>query len=302
MDSIDAKQFSYEEAFSRTLGWITPEEQNRLKSKTVAIAGLGGVGGAHAITLSRLGICKFKLCEFDDFDLPNFNRQFGAGVSTLGCSKADVIVDRIRDINPEAEIDVTHTPLRPQDAGVFLEGADIYVDSIDFFALDVRRALFAQARASGIPALTAAPVATGSAWIIFQPDGMSFEDYFAFEEGETEHNFLRFAVGLAPRGLHLPYLVDRSYVDFVRRKVPSTPMGIVVSAGVASTEAMKLLLGRRNVRSAPWFHQVDVLAGQMISRRAWFGGRNPVRSLKVHLVKRKLRGQLGQGAGAASDT
>ncbi|POF29458.1 ThiF family adenylyltransferase [Roseibium marinum] len=294
MHPVDTKQFSYDEAFSRTLGWITRDEQQRLKSRTVAIAGLGGVGGANAITLARLGVSKFRLCEFDEFDLPNFNRQFGSGVSSIGRLKAEVISERIMDINPEADINLRQTPLRPDDAEAFLKGADIYVDSIDFFALNVRRALFACARAKRIPALTTAPIGMGAAWIIFTPDGMSFEEYFSFEDGETERNFLRFAVGLAPCGLHLPHLVDSSHVDFNRRKVPSTPMGIVVSAGVASTEAMKLLLGRRSMRAAPWFHQFDPMGGGKVSRRAWFGGRNPLRQVKLRVVERKLRRQACQ--------
>jgi tRNA A37 threonylcarbamoyladenosine dehydratase len=48
--------FDYATAFSRTIGWMTSAEQPKLRSKRVAIAGLGGVGGAHLLTLTRLGI------------------------------------------------------------------------------------------------------------------------------------------------------------------------------------------------------------------------------------------------------
>jgi tRNA A37 threonylcarbamoyladenosine dehydratase len=43
--------FSYEEAFSRNIGWLTRHEQEQLRRKRVAIAGLGGVGGVHLLTL-----------------------------------------------------------------------------------------------------------------------------------------------------------------------------------------------------------------------------------------------------------
>jgi len=281
-----APEFSYEEAFSRTLGWITPDEQARLRTKRVAIGGLGGVGGAHAITLARLGVGRFRLADFDHFDYPNFNRQFGATVENVGRPKLDVTVGNVLGINPEAEIDAWARPIRVEDASDFLADADIYVDSLDFFTLDVRRALFAEARNRGIPALTAGPVGTGAAWIVFLPEGMSFETYFRFSDTDVEDNYLRFLVGLAPRALHLPFLVDRSFVDFKRRKAPSTPMGIVLCAGVAGTLALRLLLGRGGIKAAPWFHQFDASAGKMTSGRSWLGGANPVRRLKCAMTRK----------------
>ena len=48
--------FDYAQAFSRNIGWVTRDEQQRLRGKRVAIAGLGGVGGVHLLTLARLGV------------------------------------------------------------------------------------------------------------------------------------------------------------------------------------------------------------------------------------------------------
>lgn len=77
------ESFSYREAFSRNIGWVTSTEQEALHHKKVAIAGMGGVGGVHLVTLARLGIGAFHIADFDAFDLVNFNRQVGATVSTL---------------------------------------------------------------------------------------------------------------------------------------------------------------------------------------------------------------------------
>ncbi len=281
--------FAYEEAFSRTLGWITASEQQRLRLARVAIAGLGGVGGAHAQTLARLGIGKFRLADFDRFELPNFNRQFGAVVSNIGRLKTGVISAAVSDINPEAEIDVWEKELKPEEAAAFLTGADIYIDAMDFYALEVRRALFAAARAQGIPAVTAAPIGMGVAWLTFVPDGLSCDDYFGFSGANDEADYARFLMGLAPRGLHRSSLLDPSRIDFENRKAPSTPMGCMLCAGVAATEALKLLLGRAGVKPAPWFHQFDVAAGRFVSRRGWFGARNPMRQLKLALAHRPAK-------------
>ncbi len=57
--------FDYDIAFERNLGWLTRPEQQALRRKLVAIAGLGGVGGLHLLTLARQGIGRFHIAEFD---------------------------------------------------------------------------------------------------------------------------------------------------------------------------------------------------------------------------------------------
>ena len=51
--------FAYDAAFSRNIGWVTEAEQATLRRKRIAIAGMGGVGGGHLLTLARLGIGAF---------------------------------------------------------------------------------------------------------------------------------------------------------------------------------------------------------------------------------------------------
>src|SRR5216117_2931839 len=91
-------------AFVRNLGWVTADEQALLRNRRVAIAGLGGVGGSHLVTLARLGIGRFNLADLDVFEIENFNRQFGARMSTLGRPKVDVLAETARDINPDVEL------------------------------------------------------------------------------------------------------------------------------------------------------------------------------------------------------
>ena len=67
----------------------------------------------------------------------------------------------------------------------FLEDVDLYVDSLDFFALDMRRKVFAACAEKGIPATTVAPVGMGAALLNFLPGHMTFEEYFRFE-GQSE--------------------------------------------------------------------------------------------------------------------
>src|SRR5258706_12669057 len=97
-------QFSYEEAFSRNLGWLNEWEQQDLRHKRIAIAGMGGVGGFHLLTLVRFGIGGFNIPDNDAFELVNFNRQAGATLDSIGHSKVAVMAERARQINPEIRI------------------------------------------------------------------------------------------------------------------------------------------------------------------------------------------------------
>ncbi|HHQ41860.1 MAG TPA: ThiF family adenylyltransferase [Chromatiales bacterium] len=287
-------RFDYAQAFSRNIGWVTPEEQERLRRARVAVGGLGGVGGSHLLTLARLGIGAFSIADIDAFELSNLNRQAGATCSTLGRSKIEVMAGQVRDINPEVDLRLFPGGVTLENVDEFLEGVDLYMDSLDLFALDVRRRVFARCRELGIPALTAAPMGMGTALLVFTPHSMSFEDYFAFDEGPLEDQIVRFVIGVSPTVMQRRYLVFRRSVDFTRQKVPSIAMGIEIAAGVACTAALKLLLGRGEVPVAPRGLHFDAYLNRLrVTWRPW-GNRNPLQRLMYWRVKRMIRAVWGE--------
>jgi molybdopterin/thiamine biosynthesis adenylyltransferase len=288
--------FDCEQAFSRNIGWVTRDEQARLRKTRVAIAGLGGVGGSHLLTLARLGIGHFTVADFDDFDIANFNRQAGAMVSTLKRPKSEVLVEMARDINPELDIRVFPQGVSADNMDDFLSGVDLYVDGLDFFAFAARRNTFAACYAKGIPAVTAAPLGMGTAVLNFLPGQMSFEEYFCLDGHDENEQAVRFMLGLSPAMLQRPYLVDKSAVDFIARKGPSTINACQLCAGVAATEALKILLGRGTVRAAPHGFQFDAYRNKFV--RTWRpgGNRNPLQRIGLMIVRRVLaRMQASKG-------
>ena len=283
-----SRAFSYDEAFSRNLGWVTPAEQQRLRTKRVAIAGLGGVGGVHLLTLARLGIGHAHIADFDTFDLANFNRQIGATMSTLGHPKADVLARMARDINPELDIKLFPEGVAEDNLDAFLQGVDVYVDGLDFFAFAARERTFAACYAAGIPATTAAPLGMGAALLNFMPGRMSFEQYFGLRDVPETEKALRFMLGLSPAMLQRGYLVDPSFVDFARRKGPSTVMACQLCAGVVATEVLKILLGRGPVTAAPVGLHFDAYRGKLT--RTWRPGghRNPIQRVVRAIARRQF--------------
>lgn len=284
--------FDYVRAFSRNIGWVTHDEQQTLRRSRVAIAGLGGVGGAHALTLARLGVGRFCIADFDNFEVHNFNRQVGASMSTLGQSKADVIARMITDINPEAEVQVFHQGVTQDNIDDFLMDVDVYVDGIDFFAMDARRLIFNACERLRIPALTAAPLGTGVSFLYFKPGGMRFEDYFRFEGVSVQEQYARFIAGLSPAMLQRSYMVVPEAVNFAQRQGPSTMMACDLCAGVMATAVMKVVLRRGRLRAAPWAMQFDAYHQRL--RFTWrpLGNANPIQKLMLLFIRPVLRGQM----------
>ena len=280
--------FSYSQAFSRNIGWVTADEQARLRGKRVAVAGMGGVGGVHLLTLARLGIGAFHIADFDVFDIVNFNRQAGAAVSTLGRPKAEVMAAMARDINPQMEIKVFPKGVDASNLADFLAGVDIYVDGLDFFAFAARQATFAACAAAGIPAITAAPLGMGTAVLNFLPGQMSFEQYFGWGDRSDDEKAVRFLIGLAPAGLHRRALVDPSTVNLIEKRGPSNAMGCQLCAGVAATETLKILLGRGKVLAAPHGFQFDAYRNKLV--RTWRPGGNdhPLQRIALKIGLRQI--------------
>ena len=256
----DASQtFDYREAFARNIGWVTEAEQAALRGKRIAIAGMGGVGGVHLLTLARLGVGAFNIADMDTFDLVNFNRQAGASMSTVGQPKAEVMARMAKDINPELDIRIFDKGVDASNLDDFLSGVDLYVDGLDFFAFKARRDTFYACHRLGVPAVTAAPLGMGTAVLSFLPGHMSFEEYFRLEGCDEDEMAVRFLLGLSPAMLQRGYLADPTRVDFNARRGPSTIAACQLCAGVTATEALKILLGRGKVLCAPWGDRKSVV-------------------------------------------
>ncbi|AIQ54323.1 MULTISPECIES: tRNA threonylcarbamoyladenosine dehydratase [Paenibacillus] len=89
--------------FSRTELAIGPEGLEILKNSTVAVLGIGGVGAMSVEALARMGVGRIILIDKDAVDITNINRQIHALTTTIGQKKADLMVERVKLINPEIE-------------------------------------------------------------------------------------------------------------------------------------------------------------------------------------------------------
>ncbi|MBN2646449.1 MAG: tRNA threonylcarbamoyladenosine dehydratase [Thiotrichales bacterium] len=135
--------------FERSLLVFDPEAMARLASAHVLVAGVGGVGGFVCEALARAGIGELTLIDHDNVSASNKNRQIIALNSTLARNKAEVMAERIADINPACKVHISKQFIRPEDMEALLApGFDYVVDAID--SLNCKAAFVITAKQLGL--------------------------------------------------------------------------------------------------------------------------------------------------------
>lgn len=139
--------------FSRTARVLGEPALQTLSTKHVAIFGLGGVGGYAAEALVRSGIGRFDLIDHDRVDMTNLNRQIIATHKTVGRDKAEVMRERMLDINPDADITIHPCFFLPENADNFdFTGYDYVIDAVDTVTAKIE--LVMRARTAGVPIIS----------------------------------------------------------------------------------------------------------------------------------------------------
>ncbi len=141
------------EQFSRTEMLIGSAALEKLQNSKAAVFGIGGVGGFAAEALARAGIGHFELIDNDVVSITNLNRQIIALHSTIGRPKTEVMAERIKDINPEADVSVRNCFFLPENADEFdFSSYDYVVDAVD--TVTAKLAIISQAKKAGVPVIS----------------------------------------------------------------------------------------------------------------------------------------------------
>jgi tRNA A37 threonylcarbamoyladenosine dehydratase len=124
-----------------------------LSRSKVAVFGVGGVGSFAAEALARAGVGSLTLVDADKVSVTNINRQLHALHSTVGRYKADVMAERIRDINPQISVEAVRAFYCAENAGSFFGSRfDYIVDAVDTVSAKIDLAV--RARENGIPIIS----------------------------------------------------------------------------------------------------------------------------------------------------
>lgn len=136
------------------------EVQRRLKSSRVSVLGLGGTGGAIAMSLAAAGVGSLRCIDFDAVEVSNLSRQLLYREEDIGRSKVESTVRRIRDLNHHVEVQGHETRVTgPQDLLEIMDDSDIFVLAADQPAPDI------------LLWTNEAALRTGTPWLICQYAG-----------------------------------------------------------------------------------------------------------------------------------
>jgi len=283
-----AFEYDYRVAFDRNIGIVTEAEQEKLSGFTIAIPGMGAAGSAYLISMVRQGFQRFRIADFDRYELVNFNRQYGATIDSIGKLKAEVMKAKALEINPLCEISTFDDGINENNVDRFLEGASIVMDGLDFFEIGTRRMIFNRALSRSIPVITCAPLGFGMSCLVFLPGGRNFDQYFGVDDATpNEEMLIRFALNLTPDMLHRTYMTG---TRLGARSVSSSMAGIHLATSVGVVNAIKVLLRKGRVKPVPYCHQYDSMVDRYICRKVsmWHG--NPVKRLKIRIAKKMFFG------------
>ena len=135
----------------RTELLLGSEKLELLRNAHVLVVGLGGVGAYAAEMIARAGVGRMTVADADTVNATNINRQLVALHSTVGRPKAEVLAERLRDINPGIGLTVVDKYIKDEETYILLDAAryDYVVDAID--TLSPKLALIAASLERGLP-------------------------------------------------------------------------------------------------------------------------------------------------------
>jgi molybdopterin/thiamine biosynthesis adenylyltransferase len=264
----------YRSIFARNIGFFSEAEQEKLRRSTIAISGVGGIGGLLAERLIRLGIGHLKIIDPGTFEQSNLNRQFCSSMLNLGQNKAEAVFMHIRGINPQAKIEYSNTGTRKQmDATLFVDGCDVVVDAMDFGLFKEAIYLQRAARQKGIYYIFASAIGFGALVVIFDPKGLTLEEYnklspmLDIDSDEEPEVSLERVCPVIPS-----YIVSSSVeAEEIMRQViagerpaPTNSIGVGLASILAAIEAINILLRKRDIVSAPQYTYIDLIARQFL--------------------------------------
>jgi molybdopterin/thiamine biosynthesis adenylyltransferase len=265
-----------EQFFQRSLSAHLPFSSfEKLQETTVLVAGLGG-GSNIAELLARKGIGHLIIADPDIFESHNI-RQRGHLISTLGKSKTETMYKRLNDIYPKIKVTPIYKGITLENVSDIVQQADYIIDMIDFSALREKAALYQSCRELGKVVLTAPSVVNGAVLYIFTPEGISFEQFFGYEDGLPMHELgPRVMKRIIPR--YPSEAPEELYQAAARgeRTIPLDAVGVDQAAVLAVAAIENLVLGRlERVVTIPRGIHVDTsdpsYLGQIIDYSADFG-------------------------------
>lgn len=245
--------FDYAEFTTRNGGFVTAEEQARLRAGAVFVAGVGGMGGACLASLARAGVGRLALADIDRFEVSNLNRQVFATLDTIGQEKAQASAAGVARINPEAQLEVfgrEWTERLPDIAARY----PVIVNGCDDVAATVH--LYRVAKAAGATVIDAYAAPLPSVIRVGPRDprpedrlryptrGKAWDRLSAQETGGAFLKELEYVLTHSSAAFHIDLEVASEVAAGKRSRMSFAPM-VVTTGNLMAYEALQAVMGRK---------------------------------------------------------
>lgn len=257
----------YNDIFSRNQNLISRREQKKIKESTIAIAGVGGIGGLLAERLIRIGVGHLKIKDPGSFKISNLNRQYASNIQTLQKNKAKEIYKLLKKINPEAVISYSTKGIWSQkDADKFVKGASVVVDAMDFGLFKEAIYLQRAARNNNIYYMFSSAIGFGTLVAIFKPKGYTLENYNGYRRNVNLDTIDLSKISIDDVIPDIPgYIIDSLGKDQLIKivkglvPVPVNSVGVGLSSIVTANEVINIIIKKKPIITAPKYSHIDLL-------------------------------------------
>lgn len=246
--------FAYDVFTTRNYGFVSQEEQARLRAGAVFVAGVGGMGGACLASLVRAGVGRIAIADIDAFEVSNLNRQMFANLDTVGQDKAAASAAAIARINPEIELEIF--------GGEWTKRLDdiakrypVIVNGCDDVAATVQ--LYRMARTHGASVIDAYAAPLPSVTVV-RPQAPRPEERLRYPtlgkawdtltETETRGAFLKeleYVLTHSSAAFHVDLEAAAEMAAGKRSRMSFAPM-VITTGNLMAYEALQLVMGRKS--------------------------------------------------------
>ena len=262
--------FTYEEMVTRNAGFVTSDEQQRLRDARVFVCGVGGMGGAALQSLVRAGVGHFTIADMDVFEVSNLNRQVFATMSTVGIGKVEATVAALKGINNDVSVTAYGTEWLDH-LDQILPAHPVVVNGMDDLAAGIT--LYRKAREHGATVIDAYTSPLPSVTVV-GPRAPRPEERLKFgTTGKDPRALTTEKVDAAKLAEAIYVMVNSSSAKHIdlgiaaelmagKRSRPSFAPMVIQTGTMMAFEAVKLILGRptvdhRGVFLNPWTMRME---------------------------------------------
>jgi molybdopterin-synthase adenylyltransferase len=258
--------FTYDEMIVRNAGFVTADEQRRLRDGRILVCGVGGMGGAALQSLARAGLGHVTIADMDVFETSNLNRQVFATLDTIGTEKTRATCDALARINPELDVTVLGADWVER-LDELLPAHPVVINGMDDLAAGI--ALYRKAREHGATVIDAYTAPLPSVTVVRPADPRPEErlrwptlgiDWRALTREQSDACKAAEALYVmvhSSSAKHIDLTVAAELMAGKRSRPSFAPM-VIATGTLMAFEAVKLLLGRgsgvdhRGVFLDPW--------------------------------------------------